>query len=545
MHDREEVGFVRTRANPRPLVSSLLIAMVSLSASNLAPGQVTVKPKAMPEIARVDARFVSYNVEAVEVTGGQFWKPFGPELEALMAAASQAKHASGQAPTMDRNLYFQYRKPIDLRNPRLQNLAAALAPAYIRVSGTWRNSVYFQDNDEPPMSTPPKGFNSVLTRTQWKGVIDFAHATGSEIVASVTTSAGTRDSKGLWTSDQAKAFFDFTKRAGGHITATEFMNEPTYAEYGGAPHGYDAAAFAKDVTVFKQFLRSESPTTVLLGPGGVGEAVPTLEGAPAQRIIHSEDIMKATGPVFDVFSYHVYGTVSRRCATALGPNAGMSPEKALTVAWLNKGKVVEQFYAKMRDAYLPGKPLWLTESGEASCGGDRWAAEFIDSFRYMDQLGSLAQKGVQTVMQNTLASSDYGLLDEDTFSPRPNYWAALLWKRTMGTRVLDPSIPSDPALRIYAQCMKGTRGGVSILVLNVDRTTEQELRIPIAGERYTLSAPDLLGKTVFLNGAELAVGEDGTLPKIAGQPIKAGDVHFAPLTITFIVLPTTRNANCM
>ena len=49
---------------------------------------------------------------------------------------------------MDPSLY-EYRAPIDLSNPRLRKLAAALGPAYIRVSGTWMNSTYFQDSDDP------------------------------------------------------------------------------------------------------------------------------------------------------------------------------------------------------------------------------------------------------------------------------------------------------------------------------------------------------------------------------------------------------------
>jgi len=49
---------------------------------------------------------------------------------------------------MNPNLY-EYRPPIDLSNPRLRKLAAALGPAYLRVSGTWANTVYFHDFDTP------------------------------------------------------------------------------------------------------------------------------------------------------------------------------------------------------------------------------------------------------------------------------------------------------------------------------------------------------------------------------------------------------------
>ncbi len=44
------------------------------------------------------------------------------------------------------------------------------------------------------------------------------------------------------------------------------------------------------------------------------------------------------------------------------------------------------------------------------------------------------KKGVQVVMHNTLAVSEYALLDQVTFEPRPNYWSALLWNKLMGTK---------------------------------------------------------------------------------------------------------------
>lgn len=506
--------------------------------------QTALSPKTMVKVGDVDPRFVSYNIEAVEVTGGRFWKPYNAEVEARLAGASQPKPGENQAIGMDPNL-FQYRSPIDLSNVRLRKLAKALGPAYLRVSGTWRNSTYFQDNDQPAMQTPPKGFNGVLTRAQWKGVIDFSHAVGADILTSVATSAGTRDASGVWTPEQAKAIFDYTRQIGGKLAATEFMNEPTFAVIGGAPSNYTAEAFGRDVKVFRSFLKTESPSTIFLGPGSIGEGISLVPGGATMPIIHTEDILKATGPAFDVFSYHFYGTISHRCTATLGPNAGMSTENALTPEWFERNNKVEAFYAKLRDAYLPGKDIWLTETGEAACGGDKWAADFIDSFRYLDQLGSLAQKSVKVVAQNTLASSDYGFLNEETLEPRPNYWAALLWKRTMGTRVLNPGITANPSVRIYAQCMANSRGGVSLLVLNTDSKMDFSIESPLPGERYTLSSPDLLSTTVLLNGTELKPTTDGDIPAIKEQPVKQGVLHFAPLTINFITLPTARNAACM
>lgn len=503
--------------------------------------QTAVSPQSMKVLGEVDPRFVSYNVEAVEVTGGRFWAPYKSAAQKAAAAGSNT-HAGDQPAGLDSSL-FQYRSPIDLSNPKLCKLAEALGPAYVRVSGTWRNTTYFQNNDDPPLKTAPEGFHGVLTRAEWKGVVDFAKAVNAEIVASVATSAGTRDANGVWTDVQAKPWLDYTQQIGGHIAAMEFMNEPTLLSFGGVPKGYDAASFGRDAKIFGAFLRRVSPTTIYLGPGSAAEGLP-LPSMPGDRrfeIVPTDDLMKATGPIFDAFSYHFYSMPSHRC---LG-EGGADPKQVLTSDWLDRDLTVYNFYAKERDTYLPGKNLWLTETGEGSCGGDTWAAQFADSFRLLDQLGSLAQRSVKIIMYNTLASSDYGLLDEETLEPRPNYWAVLLWKRTMGTRSLDPGLGPIKNVRIYAQCMKDSSGGVTLLVLNMDRASEALLKFPIAGKRYSLSSPDLFSQSVLLNGRKLKADPDGTVPAIEGEASKPGTTSFPPLSITFVEMPSAGNGQCM
>ncbi|MDQ2638725.1 MAG: hypothetical protein M3Y83_17830 [Actinomycetota bacterium] len=63
---------------------------------------------------------------------------------------------------------------------------------------------------------------------------------------------------------------------------------------------------------------------------------------------------------------------------------------------------------------------------------------------------------------NTVVTSDYGLLNDTDFSPKPNYWAALLWHRLMVPTVLDSGVPIQQGLHVYAHCQAGTAGGVSV-----------------------------------------------------------------------------------
>jgi heparanase len=521
-------------------LSAVLCTMaVVFLATQLIAQVVSLDPAKMPAIGTVDERFDSYNIEMVEVIGGRFWKPYGSTTN--KSKAQEPAQREGFTPAgIDPNLY-EYRAPIDVSNPRLRKLAAALGPAYVRVSGTWANSVYFQDSENAAPATAPSGFSGVLTRKEWKGVVDFSHAVNAEIVTSVATGSGPRNAQGVWTSEQAGELFVYTKSIGGRIAATEFMNEPTYAAMGGAPKGYDAASYSRDVTVFHTFLRKTAPDTLFLGPGSVGEgpfAMPMGGG-----VLKSEDLLHAVGPVFDVFSYHVYAAASQRCAR-MGASSQTTAAAALSQDWLSRSEKIGAFYADLRDRFEPGKSLWITETADAACGGNPWASTFLDTFRYLVQHASLAQRGVKVIMHNTLASSDYGLLDENTFAPRPNYWAALLWRRLMGATVLDPHTSPISNVYVYAHCLQNRPGGVTLLVINADRQRVHEITLPSDAERYTLTAKQLQETSVQLNGKTLQLNRDGDMPQFLGQSTRAGHISFAPTSITFLEIANADNSNC-
>jgi heparanase 1 len=512
--------------------------------------QAPVTPARLARIATVDERFQSYNVEMAEVIGGNFWKPY--DRRTLTAAKSAVHGASpptsgappqqvGQDPTM-----FQARPPINLSNPRLRKLAAALGPAYMRTSGTWANLVYFHDSDTAAPITAPKGFQGVLTHAEWKGVVDFASAVDAKLVTSFTISPGVRDAAGSWTPVQASKIIAYTKAAGGSIAAAELFNEPDMPSFGGAPAGYNAASYTRDLASFRSFAKTTVPEMQIVGPGSVGEGVlmPAMGGAGlAAGVLRTEDMLSALPrPAFDIFSYHFYGAASLRCA-AMGPGAQTTADRALTEEWLARTEREYTFYVELRDRFQAGTAVWITETADAACGGNPWAATFLDTFRYLDQLGRLARHGVAVVFHNTLASSEYGLLDQDTFAPRPNYWAALLWHRLMGTTVLDAGL-SRPGFHVYAHCTAGQRGSVTLLAINTSRTTAGSVDVSTPADRYTLSARTLESGEVQLNGRELELAAGDSLPNLSPVREPAGRVAIAPSSITYLIVPDADNASC-
>ncbi len=475
----------------------------------------------LPKLGTVDARYQGYNIEMVEVTGGRFWAPYG-------------------GPADER---YRQRPPIDLSDPKLIALAKALGPSLMRVSGTWANNTYLEADGEH-LSAPPAGFVQVLTRAQWRNVVAFSKAVDAPIITSFAVSNGTRGADGVWTTDQAQRRLDLTREAGGSIYAAEFFNEanmPSAAPE--MPKPYTAANYGAEFQIFRDWARRNAPEMKVLGVGGVGEAG-LLKDVPvaAEFGVHvsTEDMMKANPGSVDAVSYHFYGSVSQRC---LGLGIGTaSKADALTPAWLDMTVRDYKYYAALRDKYEPGKRIWNTETAQAACGGSPWASTFLDSFRYLNQNAALAQLGLETIQHNTLAASDYALIDRDTLTPRPNYWAAVLWQRTMGTTVLASPRSPSPALRLYAHCQAGKPGGVAVMALNTGEAA-QRLNLGGKGLAWTMTGQPVDTRNVLINGKAPGLSANGQLTGLGGLAV-AGSVTVPGQSVGFYTLPGTGNLAC-
>jgi heparanase len=513
------------------------LSLLAMKGVMLGAATPPVDPGRFAQVAKVDDQYQAYNVEMVEVVGGRFWAPYPKPGEAPSQPAAGGSGGVDIAAVM-----FRKREPIDLTgDTRLRNLARALGPTYVRVSGGWANAVYFHDSDTPPPATPPKGYQSVLTRAQWAGVVDFVKTVGGKLVVSFPVSDGARDASGVWDPDQALRLNAYTEKLGGHIYAAELINEPNAGSMVGLPKGYDAAAFARDMAVFRAFRDADAPQMKIVGPGSTGEAgfviMPRNIG-----VVPTDALMSAEPrPRVDIFSYHFYGTVSKRCA-AMDKSAGISPDRALDEDWLARADSTATYYKERQQRFAPGTDIWITETAQAACGGDAWAATWRDSFRYVDQLGRQAKQGVTVVFHNTLAASDYALIDEATMMPRPSYWAAVLWARLMGNVVLDAG-RNEGKLHLYSQCLRGTPGGVALVAINLDTANPASLSLAGKATRYTLTADNLDAGSVKLNGRTLAVGQDGVLPNLKGVAAQ-GMQSLPAASISYLAYPDARNPAC-
>jgi hypothetical protein len=97
---------------------------------------------------------------------------------------------------------------------------------------------------------------------------------------------------------------------------------------------------------------------------------------------------------------------------------------------------------------------------------------------------------------------------------------------------------------VYAQCTQGRPGGVTLLALNLSRTSTATMDVPQRALRYTLAADDLMRHVVALNGSPLQVSGEGHVPELKGLAQAKGQVTLPKASITFFTFADAGNPAC-
>ena len=438
--------------------------------------------------------------------------------------------------------------PFDFTRPRLVRLAQALGPAYVRYSGTKIDETYYD-----PTGTlgpdPPGAYKYVLDRDEWDAANRFAAAAGLKVTIGINGGPGPRNADFSWNPDNARALLSRAKAIGLPTAVVSFANEPNLTYYGsGNPPTYLAADYARDVERFLALRAELLPRSTFVGPGsffvtGAEKPILNIDFGP-----RTSAIMPLLGSRYDAVSLHHYPAYgdSAKCA-GLQPRPPADP---LAPEFLDRIDGALTYMRGLRDAHAPGRALWVDEFGNTACGGVvGYSNTFAASFYYLNALGTMARGGVRVATRWTLAGPQpYALVEETTLTPRPDYWAALLWRRLMGTQVLAPRVKDPPAtLRTYSSCTLGGHGGVTTLALNTDRTASAKIRLAglgaIGAGVYRVTG-GLGSEQVALNDRPLALAANDRLPRFSPARVKDGTVTLAPASYAFITQPLALSRAC-
>ena len=497
---------------------------------------IKLDPSALTILREIDERLVSYNVEMTEVTGGTFWKAY---TDAQVDGTEEFPVIQNWLQEMGK--LQQWYDPIDTTNPRLIKLAKDLGTAWVRVSGTWANKTYY-DFDGHTGGKVPEGFQNLLTKQQWLNLLDFVKAVDGKLLVSIANCPGIHSADEPIPFEQADLLFRTSKEYGVPIAAAEFTNEPNLMAISGLPQGYTPADHARDHDLFGAWLKKNYPECLFVGPCTVGDININMGGSDSNvgagigsftQIVTTADLLGDYNNKLDVFSYHYYNGISERGA---GMGGHWPVEKCLTDEYLAVAGDCAKQYVPIRDKFVPGGQMWVTESGDAGCGGNTWAPTYLDVPRTLNELGEFCTVTDGVIFHNTLASSAYGFLEHGSFEPRPNYFAVLLWNRLMGKTVYDTHEAIREGAHVYCHSRKDGKDGCVYLIINNSHETTL-VDLPKETVRYTLTGNGKLrSRTMLLNGRELKLGFQDALPELAGAYESAGTIKLAPGSCTFLVL---------
>ena len=477
---------------------------------------VSLSIDANSPIAAVDERFLSFSIDSAQLVGVPFW---------------------------DENL-----GPFDFSRPAIRNLAQQLSPAYFRVGGSDGDKVFYQVGPQESMAMPA-GYESVLTETQTDALYGFIDVTGLDLLFTLNGGPGDRDENKAWQTANASALLNYTASKQYSTAAWALTNEP--ALFIGLHGGYilPASQLAADYGVFKTLIDSQSPGSLITG---IDQAYVPPFGEFLGPYL--EPFLSQLPPTYvDAVTFHYYPQQSLRSPCNLMGLIGGIPARDATVL-LDEERLdtiipyLDEVIS-LRDTYQPSADVWLSETGNAQCGGEPGISDrFASSFWWLDQLGMLAKRDVEVAVRQTLAGSDYGLVDNITLQPRSDYWASVLWKRSMGSRVLSVTITSNHPARYYAHCHPNESDSFTLLVINIDN--DESIGIDTSAwngkssSRYILTADQLDALEVKINGNVMQTDADGNFSLLPVTSTLGDEIIVGTRSIAFIQIHEAGAAAC-
>jgi heparanase 1 len=367
-----------------------------------------------PQVATVSDRFLSLAIDTAQVVGGNFWDPGGDT-----------------APV----------PPFDFSRARLLQLAQPLGHAYLRIGGTDADRTWFGEG------APPAGYMWTLTQAQWTALANFATALDTPILFTLNAGPGPRVNNGPWQPDNARELLRFAAQQNSPVFGWELGNEVNAYP---VIFGFTLAAddYKRDLDAARVLIQAEFPAPLAAPASAYWPIIGELGG-----------LLPKVAANADVVTWHYYPQESARCPEVLRP--------ATLTQLLDPDNLDEiDRWADDVDRAAAGRVVWLGETSNAQCGGAHGISDaFVSSLWWLDELGQEAKRGTQVVVRQSLTGADYGLLSEPDLTPRPDYFASVLWHRLMGPKVLSVKSPK-PTLRAYAHC--GDQ--LTVLLINLDET---------------------------------------------------------------------------
>jgi heparanase 1 len=464
-------------------------------------------------LRRLPPDYLSFTLDTSLVLGGRWW---------------------GDSKKMHQGVAVDTVAPLDLSRPELVARAQALSPAVLRIGGTEADRVRYHLKKGP---APAETHEYCLRKADWKAIHRFVRQADLRLLFTLSAGPQDRDSAGGWLDTHARALVAYTQKKGWPMAGWELGNEVN-----GFPfiHGLKARVsgrqYAADFERLAVLLDELSPGTPALGPSSavwplIGEPNPLIPALCRSRASAS----------LNAVSWHYYPQQSNHGPVAtrrVGPKTMLQPRNLDGV--MRWTRMVNRARLLCR---RPDVESWMTETAHALYGGEPGISDtFASTLWWLDELGLLAREGVDKVFRQSLVGARYGLLDQDTLVPRPDYWASFLWKKLMGPVVYPSPAPGrwPKKVRVFLHGSDTDPGARTLLVINLNQTRAVSLVVDGVTGVWTLEGQTgLRSPTLTVNGV---VADDGLVDDWGRRRLRrrygvenlATPLVLPPLSATFV-----------
>lgn len=434
-------------------------------------------------------------------------------------------------------------RKIDFTKSRFRKLAAALAPARLRIGGTMSERLIFTKEDQQTATCEacPKNNSKFLpfflmSGKKWTEINEFCKATKMKLLFSVNVML--RDDGG-WNDQNAIELIQYSKHRKFHVD-WQLGNEPNSFK-----HVFNvsisAQTLAHDFKHLRQILnRHGYKHALLVGP----DTTRPQEDRP-ECLRYMIDFLSNGSHYINARSWHQYYLNSR---TAKLEDFWKPETLDLLKAQLETMHEHTSKYAHI--------PMWLTETSSSYGGGAPGLSNsFAASPLWLDKLGLAARYNVTTVVRQSFFGGNYSLIDSN-LNPLPDWWVSVIYKKLVGNKVLYVNCQCSRFQRMYAHCASrkytNDTTAVTIFAVNLEMAKAKFLLNGTALhgdnlsiDEYIISAPsnNRYTKTVHLNGWPLYY--ESSLPDLEPNHIKYGNhISMPPYSIGFWVIKNTSIKVC-
>lgn len=445
---------------------------------------------------------------------------------------------------------------INFSKKKLQNLAAALSPARLRLGGTMSDRLIFSPHDLPSVScdlcpqTAVKSFCSglkklcrhkflpffILTGPKWSEINNFCIKNNLKLMFPLNVLL--RDDH-EWSQQNAMDIIKYSKSNNFDID-WQLGNEPNSYRHvfnkSISPH-----TLGQDFKKLRKLLNhSGYNNSLLVGP----DTTRPQEHQP-NCLKYMVEFLGNASHYINVRSWHQYYLNSRtaKLEDFWNPHTFDLLDNQIKAMKNHTGK-------------YDNIPMWLSETSSSFGGGAPGLSNtFTSTPLWLDKLGLAAKNNITTVVRQSFLGGNYSLVDKN-LDPLPDWWLSVLYKKLVGNKVLNLICNCSKFQRLYVHCANRqyTNDTAAITLYGVNLKMEK-VRFLVNGsifsgdnldiDEFILSAPsnNRRSKTILLNGWPLSY--ESAMPEfIPHRHMHTKHIAMPPYSVGFWVIKDTSIKSC-